>query len=205
MAYGIEVKNQDGIIILDNSPYSVLAVIESGTYASGTNIPMQVDPNAMLFIRPTITSASIYGGVDNKGWGSNNSVNATSGTISYVKMRPMSSFPVSGYGLAIYDNTGSPLLVFTDSAQYVRLMSSTTTAVTSTITIPMRATLSGKYKYINRECLGIINQWTSGYDTVNVSFSAAGDAVYLDRHFFSQYNYAPRDRNITKQYNVIEC
>jgi len=204
MAYGIEIKNQDGVTIIDNTPFHVLEVIESGTMSSGAAISTSVDPNAVLFVRPSVSTAVIYGSESYTSNGKNLSV--TSGIIEYVKLKTCrdSSVPVSGYGLVVYDNQTTPLLVFKDSMRYARMVASVSGSL-GTIGIPMNVSLPSKKKFIAAHSLGIINFYDTFYSTVAAAFVADDSYITLTRNDISFSGAGGGGRTLTRQFNVIEC
>ena len=192
MTYGIEIRNQEDIIILDNTPYHTLVVIASGWLPNGTNLSgVNSYPNSQVFIRPHTNGQWLrftpIGG----------RVVACTDGIDYIRVRTVKEETASGYGLAIYDNQGATNLVFSDNKQFATYRKSVTFPVQLAETYThytLPATYPGRKKYINLDALDSIYNssvatWQNYYyfnvnETQLVAYSyveQSGSACYYSR------------------------
>lgn len=218
MSYGLSIRNQDNVEIIGNTLEPSLRVIESGVMSSGVNVGYNDDPNAMLFVRPSTAGASIWGTttglisspVNAQGY---NLLYTSSGTIDYVKLKLCSDFSVTtGYGLVVYDNGATPLLVFSDAMRFI-LGSSSFALGASGGTISLIPNLSAnRHKYISAFALGPYTFSTASTLTSSASFSSDGSSVTLTPVSYPALtsssdvvNGLPSSLYMPKQINIIEC
>lgn len=186
MAHGLQLFNSNGKILIDSEiAFSTIRVVERGVMVSGTSIPIYDDPNAMLFVTPDTIGASLYATSSDSSWGYGTTelrIHATSGYIRYVKVKHCEDFPIiGGYGIAVYSNTGTPKLVFSDKVDYVRVIGKVA-YYGGTASTPLAANLaSSKRKYVSAYSLSPYRYEASNVYVYSpyVSFNSDGSAMYL--------------------------
>lgn len=201
MSYGIEIRNQDGFVIIDNASYN-FQVISTGTYASGTYVPVYnpLPTGQYMFIRPSIQGSSIWRDA------TTTRIFASVGDIDFIIIQSQKTLGVvTGYGLVAYDSSSTPLICFSDSVRFIRLLStSNITLTTGNTTIPMPTSLPGKYKYIDITSLGTVYSDTSGVYKNYVNFNTDSTAT-VGTIFYANYNPYAYPITTPIQYNIIEC
>ena len=210
MSYGISIKNADGYTILDNNPISVLHVVETGTLASGFTLENVIDVTnkTFMFVRPTTQGQNIYGDKYYSRSGANvylgkTKLYASSGTISYVKIKESTDVSVSGFGLAIYDTQATPKLVFNDALKNARVLYNIYTNLSSDITLSLPDSFTGQHKYLNATAfLGV--QTGGSTATFAKFYTGTGDSTaYIVRRNISSY--AANTNAIYQYMTIIEC
>jgi hypothetical protein len=177
MSYGIEIRNQYGEIILDNTPYSVMRVLDgypatTSRHTAKRSSLFSVNSGEAVFIR-----ASNDGGVGGAGDGlSPNSsldvISTDSGDLTYVKIKSCENLTASGYGLAVFSNEGTPKLVFSDSIKFAKLVYANYLSVPSTgVTVNIPALSVGMHRYVSLYSFGLCgNSSQNDADMLRVSF-----------------------------------
>lgn len=209
MSFGVEIRNTANNIVLDNYPAPVLEVIETGTLASGfivTNIIDTVN-KTFTFIRPSVTTAYLYGdfywGNSGDNWNQVSKVYASTGDISYIKLKECSAATPTGFGLTVYDSQATPILIFTDSIHYPRFIANINSNFGANVTITADPPFSGHHRYINANAfMGMERDISATY--YPKFYTDAGESnVHLD--IFTVEHYAPYARIINKQITIIDA
>lgn len=206
MSYGIEIRNQYDEIILDNTPYSVMRVLDGYPDTAPRNTLktsslFSVATNEAIFVR-----ASNNGGIG--GSSSFAGVGTTSGDISYVKIKSCENLTVSGYGLAVFSNEGTPKLVFSDSIRFVKLVYADYLAIPGsgiTVTIPEVST--GMSRYVSLYSFGMCgNRHQDNADIFKVSFGTNTATFSLEYYGFGTRTFASVNSfQIPVGITIIEC
>jgi hypothetical protein len=168
MSYGIEIRNTADRIILDNSPYHTLEVINSGFFPNGTNLANADGKKGLkLFVAPRAIGEGVYFSSP-----SNYIVVCPSG-LDYVYLKSVKgSVAPTDYGLAIYDNVGELNLVFSDSKRFAIFRKAAVLNLIPTNTIQtvsgIAATTVGRKKYFNIDALYAVastnvHSWGNSY------------------------------------------
>jgi hypothetical protein len=190
MSYGIEIRNQYNEVILDNTPYSVMRIVDGypATAATGTskyNGIFACNPGEVIFVRSTdngfiggsISYANIAG------------VGASASTIAYVKIVSCENLTASGHGLAVFSNEGVPKLVFSDSIRFAKFVFTYTGTIPWDYSNPLVYNIPtvsvGMNRYVSVSSFGMCNtrntdDWADvlkisfGVDTVTISSNRVG-------------------------------
>ena len=211
MSYGIEITNIYGEIILDNTPYSVMRIIDGYPLmaASGTSkyaATFACASGEVAFVRSTddgfvggsVTYQNMYNIV-------------ASSSLTYVKVKSCENLTPTGYGLAVFSNEGTPKLVFSDSIKFAKFVFTYTGIIPKSqtdaplvYTIP---TLSvGMHRYVSVSSFGMCNtrntdDWA---DVLQVSFGMNTISIGSIRVGFSKRTFTA-DVQFPISITVIEC
>lgn len=213
MAYGIEVTNTAGTIVLDNRPLYTLEHSGVYTVASGVLVSaLTASSGGQIFVRPTTIGATIRrSGL--------NSLITSSGTISYVIVTEHIVLGPSSFGLAIYDNLNVPTLVFSETMKFIKFKSSTTIAAyPASITMPA-TTGSGVFKYISLDSfyptsssLDANHNTTITFQNMSfntnqsiISLSSVAEFYFYYSSVFSASGLGTGSYSRSFSYTIIEC
>jgi hypothetical protein len=210
MSYGIEIQNQYGEIILDNTPYAVMKIIDGypATAAAGTskyNAIFACASGEAAFVRSTddgfVGGAVSYANLIGIG---------ASSTLTYVKIQTCENLTASGYGFAMFSNEGTPKLVFADSIRFAKLAFSGYGIVPWDFDAPLVYTIPvlsvGMHRYVSINSFGMCNtRNTSDWaDVLKVSFGVDTISIHSDRVGFGQRTFTA-DAQFPISIMVIEC
>jgi hypothetical protein len=209
MSYGIEIRNQYGEIILDNTPYSVMKIVDGYPLTAARNISkdsatFNCSPGEVIFIRAS-NNGTVGGSA---GYANLAGISTGSGDLTYVKIVSCENLTASGYGLAVFSNEGTPKLVFSDSIKFAKLAYSNYMSLpahgSTTVSIPPVS--AGMNRYVSLTSFGICGTYNSsdvadvfsasfGYNTVTFTAVQVG---------FGQRTFTA-DAQFPISITIIEC
>jgi hypothetical protein len=212
MSYGIEIKNIYGEIILDNTPFSVMRVLDGypTTAPAGTSKYDEIfacTDGEVVFVRSTDDGAVGGAGTYEKMIGGI----AASSTLTYVKLKSCENLTATGYGLAVFSNEGTPKLVFSDSMKFVKFVF-TYTGVVGESAEPLAMKFSipllseGMHRYVSVSSFGMCNtkntdNWA---DVLKMRFGVDSVYIYSERVTFREKTFAANVQ-FPISITVIEC
>jgi hypothetical protein len=211
MSYGIEIRNQYDEVILDNTPYSVLRVLDGypATAARGIskyNATFAVASGESVFVRST-DDGFVGGSV---AYSNIVGIAASSSSLTYVKLKSCENLTVSGYGLAVFSNEGTPKLVFSDSIRFAKLVFVRYGIIPWDYDAPLVYTIPtlsvGMHRYVSINSFGMCNtRNTSDWaDVLKVSFGVDTISIHSARVGFGQRTFTG-DAQFPISIMVIEC
>ena len=152
--YGIEIKNIYDEIILNNTPYSVLKIVDgypkiAPRNTSKYNSIFSCAEGEVIFIR-----ASDNGKVGGNAGSDLSGISTAQGNLTYVKLISCANTIASGYGLAGYaEGTSTPQLVFADNIRFAKLAYSGNVTAPTTVSIPEVS--QGMARYVSISSFGL--------------------------------------------------
>jgi hypothetical protein len=208
MTYGIEIKNIDGEIILDNTPYSVMRVMDGypktiPRNSLKTDPLFKVEPGEAIFVR-----AEDNGSVGGNG-GSFAGVGTTQGDLSYVKIKSCENLTATGYGLAVYaKGTSTPQLVFSDNIKFAKLVYAKVHTIPSKGIVKVIPKVSaGMNRYVSLYSFGMCgNRHQDNADLFKVSFGIDTVTFSVEAYGFGKATFTSVDSfQILVGITIIEC
>lgn len=223
--YGIEIKNGDGRLILDNTAYHTLTISGNGTVVRNTSTYdtlFKVSSGEALFLRPSLVGGTLWCKNEFK----TSAIPATdppryttsSGGIAYVKAKSMALGTPAGYGLAIYDEQENPKLVFRSNITFLVFRASATiskatfgsSGETSLVLNLGGPPPSGKFRYVSANAFSLINydddnsSWYGSVWEPAATFNADQTKLTLSVKVLSNVWGKGRSRESTKTITVVE-
>lgn len=220
--YGIKIINNRDEVVLDQNPFSVLQIVEGYPQVVPAGISTG-DPrfacgkDEAIFVRHTDDFQIGPDWIDNHRLYYNlfttSSGYSGSKTITYVKVKPCTNYIPSGYGLAIYDKTASPKLVFSDEIRFAKLRLSVSTqlaggkvnAVYQQKVFTMEKTAAGMHKYVSLSSFSICGIHKNGIDFPRFTFAADGSTVSIYGAYMNNNGVSVNNIFIPKHITIIEC
>jgi hypothetical protein len=211
--YGIEIKNIYGEIILDNTPYSVMQIVDGYPKSAARNISIN-DPifncleGEVVFVRAS--NDGTVGG--SAGYENVTGISTGSGDLSYVKLVSCQNNTASGYGLAVYAaGTNKPQMVFNDNMKFVKLvyagyLSLPKYDIPGGTVVDIAPVSEGMHRYISLRSFGLCGTYNSddkaGVFTANFGTKTA--TLYETAVGFSKKSFAA-DYQLARGITIIEC
>jgi len=224
--YGIEIRNDDGRLILDNTAYHTLTVKTTGTVSRNVSLydaTLRVSSGQTLFLRPSVVGKSMWCKDEFKESTvppTNPPIYTTNaGNIAYIKAESMALEVPDGYGLAIYDEQEKPKMVFKSNIKFLVFRAS---AAISQVTFGDSGEKStvlelggpppkGKYRYVSANAFSMINydddnsSWYGKVWEPSATFNADQTKLTLSVKVLSNVWGKGRSRTSTKTITVVEA